>query len=406
MTESISPEFIPRPAKGLVQFELDGDLVLWGAGRIHRLDPVGSVVWAVMDGETTISDLARILTDLFRAEATAIERDLRILFRRLIQEGLLEVEADGMSTDFPRSTSGTAPFVGPGPLPKPAVLADFRWAHYSRRFRAISHDFCIRSTDVAIGRYIDKVLGALSAPGSARHVYSIVADDEPGGGRRYAIYLDDLGLVTVDDASSAVNHVLWHLNSEVIRSSQDHLLIHAAGAVSGDSAVVLPGPINAGKTTLVGGLVLDGFGLLTDELVALHLGTGRIDPYPRPLNVNASARSALLEMGLPKGRLDETLGQWHIEPLSIRPNALASPAMPRFVVTPRYEPGGETRLEFLSRWDALRILHGQCMNGEVQAAAGFTALVSLVSGSVCARLVSGALAPAVRLVRQLVESHV
>jgi hypothetical protein len=222
---------------------------------------------------------------------------------------------------------------------------------------------------------------------------------------RYRIYLDDEGLLAAPDAEVVARYVVWHVNHALIRASSDHVLVHAAGATSGGRALALPGEMNAGKTTLVAGLVMAGFGFLTDEIVALNMDTGLIDPYPRPLNIGSGSWEVLAELR-PADR-DEAepipRDMWHVDPSTIRPDAVAESAPLGFVMAPRFEKGTITRLEPLSRPEAVELLHRNTFNRHRLGSAGIRALISAVRQAQCSRLISGDLASAVATVRRFVE---
>src|SRR5207248_10581276 len=176
-------------------------------------------------------------------------------------------------------------------------------------------------------------------------------------------------------------------------------------ATIGRQAVVLPGDMNAGKTTLVAGLVLDNFGFLTDEVVALSLRTGLIDPYPRPLNIGLGSWEVLSSLRPSDRDEEDPLPEllWHVDPTSIRPDAVAGAASLRWVVAPRYERGSATEMQLLSRSDAVQLLHRQVFNGHQVGGSGIRALVSAVSRARCARLVIGDLGSAVAAVRRFLD---
>ena len=404
MRDDLTLESVPCPVASVLEEELDGELLLWHDGAMHRLDPVGAVVWRSLDGTGSLADVAADLASGFTVARADVERDLLALCARLARAGLLgdQPERPPLAPDEPT--------VGPGLRPGPAPLEHMAWAHTAGPFRGLAYEFAIRSTDAAIGRYLSRALGSLAlagrgaATGASRHVYSVIERPEPPA---YAVYLDDLDLVAVASPDRAIRHVLWHVNTEVIRRARDHVLVHAGGAVLGDSAVVLPGPINAGKTTLVAGLVRDGFGYLTDELVALHLGTGLLDPYPRPLNLSEGSWTAVPELRPPGWKPGNPLAprQWHVDLGAVRPGAVAAAAPPRFVIAPHFEPGAEAALEPLSRGAALELLMREAMNLHRHGDAAFRSLLDLVRRSVCARLRTGSLPGAVRLVRDVVEDH-
>jgi hypothetical protein len=393
---SLSGGFIPAPAPGVESCELDGERLVWRGASLHRLDAVGAAVWECFDGDTPVTEIARTLAEVFRAAEETVRRDVSALCTALFDEGLL----DGADPKSPY----LIPPLRPGHPPSRALSDSIDLPHVSGRFLAVHYDFGIRTNDARLASYFDRSLRSFAAGGTPSRWYSVVVDSRSTE-ERYRIYLDDEGLLAAPDAEVVARYVVWHVNHALIRASSDHVLVHAAGATSGGRALALPGEMNAGKTTLVAGLVMAGFGFLTDEIVALNMDTGLIDPYPRPLNIGSGSWEVLAELR-PADR-DEAepipRDMWHVDPSTIRPDAVAESAPLGFVMAPRFEKGTITRLEPLSRPEAVELLHRNTFNRHRLGSAGIRALISAVRQAQCSRLISGDLASAVATVRRFVE---
>ena len=84
------------PARSPDTFSLEYDsatLVYHVAtGAVHRLDPVGSVVWRFLDGATPIDELVQDLSTVFGADPEVVQADVNVLLGRLEESFLL---ADG-----------------------------------------------------------------------------------------------------------------------------------------------------------------------------------------------------------------------------------------------------------------------------------------------------------------------
>ncbi len=391
----LTVDFVPAPAPGVETCELDGERLVWQGATLHRLDAVGALVWECFDGRTTVGDIAQMLAEGFGETERDIQGDVSTLCAELIDEGLLQ----GGQPDSP----DPRPTIRPGRPPTVPLDPDDDLPYATGRFLALYHDFAIRTDDARLATYFDRSLRSFAATGSPGRWYSVVTGT--GARERYRIYLDGEGLLAAPDADTVARYLLWHVNYEVIRSSSGHLLVHAAGATSGGAAVVLPGEMNAGKTTLVAGLVLDGFKFLTDELVALNTSTGLIDPYPRPLNIGRGSWEALSSLR-PADRDEEDplpVLVWHVDPTSIRPDAVAQAAPLGWVIAPRFERGSPARLDPLSRPEAVELLHRHAFNRHRVGSTGIRALVGAVGRARCARLTSGDLAGAVASVRHFLE---
>ncbi len=388
-------DFVPAPATGVESCELDGELLVWLGAALHRLDALGALVWGCFDGRMAVGDISRMLAKEFGATEHDVQRDLSALCAELFDEGLLE----GGRPDTPEPR----PLIRPGRPPTIPLDPDAELPYVTGRFLALDHDFAIRTDDPRLATYFDRSLRSFGVTGSPARWYSVVTGAEAG--ERYRIYLDGEGLVGAPDADVVARYLLWHVNYEVIKATSAHLLVHAAGATIRGAAVVLPGEMNAGKTTLVAGLVLDGFKFLTDELVALNVSTGLVDPYPRPLNIGRGSWQALSRLRPADRDEEDPIPRlvWHVDATSIRPDAVAHSAPLRWVIAPRYERGSPTELQPLSRPEAIELLHRHAFNRRQLGSTGIRALVTAVSRARCTRLVNGDLPSAVACVRRFVE---
>lgn len=104
----MKPARAPAPAAEAVTVRMGDEVLVYHrqTGQVHRLDPIGAIVWQYLDGETTIEALAGDLASAFGADPGVVQRDVVQLLGRLGQAFLL---AEG-----PR----------PGPISEPHVLAN------------------------------------------------------------------------------------------------------------------------------------------------------------------------------------------------------------------------------------------------------------------------------------------
>jgi hypothetical protein len=214
----------------------------------------------------------------------------------------------------------------------------------------------------------------------------------------YEVHLDAVRLLRTRAKSIAFQSLLWHANRQAIEHSHDSVLVHAAAAAFAGTALVLPGPMGAGKSTLVAALVRSGLAYLTDEVVAIDPGSGLIRPYPKYVSL-AGDRAGAAPPAVREYLGDASL----VPPDALRPGAAArEPATPRFVVTPRYEPGATAALEPLRPAAALAALAQHTFHLETDAARSLEVLASVVEQSACYQLVSGDVPSATSLLLHLV----
>jgi HprK-related kinase A len=274
-------------------------------------------------------------------------------------------------------------------------------AYGTARFRALGLDFSVEVDDDALGRYLDRVYRPLAVPGTAEHHYRVTTRDRDGMPTTRLLF-DGEEVVELEDGSLALAYLVWHVNRQVVALTET-LLLHAAAAEHGGSAVVLPAPQESGKTTLVAGLVRAGARYVTDEAVALDLDTLVVQPYPKPMSIDPGSWSVLGDLA-PDGaeaiRLFQSR-QWHVAADDIRPGAVAEPCRAALVVFPTYSAGSATELRPIPRAEAVRQLALNSFNFTRFGRRGFEAVVRLTMTAGCYELSVGDLDDAVATVLSL-----
>jgi hypothetical protein len=83
---------VPRPKPGVADAEIDGERVLYDPDTraIARLDQVGTLLWAALDGEGTVSDLAGDVASAFDIDKGEALRGVLRLLEELDRGGFLE----------------------------------------------------------------------------------------------------------------------------------------------------------------------------------------------------------------------------------------------------------------------------------------------------------------------------
>jgi hypothetical protein len=276
-----------------------------------------------------------------------------------------------------------------------ARLNERSWPRVSRPYRALDLEFSVRTASADLSDYLESILEPLAAGRSAgrlQQVFSVVDDGERFK-RRYAVYRDGQPIIRTPSEPQALLYLLWQLNRAVVTASDRYLLVHAAAATYGGSAILLPASMNAGKTTLVAGLVQRGFGYLTDEAAAIDPQTLMVDPFPKPLSIELGSWEALeaLRPALDQRFMRFAEDQWYVVPDAIRPGAVAVPSEPRLIVTPRFEPAAKTTIEPMSRAEGVLMLAENSFNFASHKGAGLETLAAVVRKCTCYRLTSGSL---------------
>ena len=281
--------------------------------------------------------------------------------------------------------------------------------HRTARFRALEWDFAVETDHPLLSAYCERVFGALRVPGDAEHWYTIrVADASgpEGAAARCRLELDGDLLEDTDDPARPFSVMVWHINRAVIATGDDaYVLLHASAAAIDGTAVVMPGDMEVGKTTLVTALVRSGLQYLTDECVAVDPANGELRAFPRSLSLDPGSWPLFPDL---EPVVDPALarflpGQWQIPPDEIWPGAAIARARASVVVFPRYEAGAGVSLTEIARADALVTLAGCAFNLHSAPERNLAALGEVVRGSRCFTLVYDDLAAAVTRITALVR---
>jgi HprK-related kinase A len=198
----------------------------------------------------------------------------------------------------------------------------------------------------------------------------------------------------------------WAINYCVFTRPNQYLLLHAGVVERGGHALLLPGQPGAGKTTITAGLTLNGWRLLSDEVGMVPPGTRNLLPVPRPLSLKGESIDIIRRfsseavIGPPaEGTKKGTVA--HMRPPSESVARATEPAVPRWIVFPRFEGGAAAELRRVSRADALLRVGREAFNYSLLGAAGFETLADLVEGCDCYELTFGELGEALECLGEL-----
>lgn len=175
----------------------------------------------------------------------------------------------------------------------------------------------------------------------------------------------------------------WGLNWCVTSHFHQWISVHAAVLERGGRAVILPAPPGSGKSTLCAALMFHGWRLLSDELTLLEPESGHVVPSPRPISLK-NASIDVIGARYPQGVLgplayDTQKGT--VAHLKVLPDSLArasEPALPAWVVFPKYERDSALLVQARSKSATVVELARNSFNQHVHGRAGFEALVRLV----------------------------
>ncbi len=79
--------------EGIAWREIDGEAVLVNVRRdeVMHLNPVAAFLWSLLDGERSLGDVARAITEEFEVDAATAEADAISFAAELLERGAVEV---------------------------------------------------------------------------------------------------------------------------------------------------------------------------------------------------------------------------------------------------------------------------------------------------------------------------
>jgi HprK-related kinase A len=212
--------------------------------------------------------------------------------------------------------------------------------------------------------------------------------------RRYSIFANDEVAFTQRRSREVLPYTEWAINSRIMRSDDQRLLIHAASVSRAGRSVILAAYSCGGKSTLTAALVARGWGYLCDEFAVIDCESLHAHPLPRAMCIKSGSFPIVRRLGLPlwqrrhyvksfKGRVA------YIRPSDLPNGAIGSPAPVRAVIFPEYHAAKQPSLVPMSRAEATMQLAELAFNAHRLGGQSVEMISQLVRGARCYRLRSG-----------------
>jgi HprK-related kinase A len=192
----------------------------------------------------------------------------------------------------------------------------------------------------------------------------------------------------------------WGLNWCISAHCHQYLIVHAAVVERSGHALLLPAPPGSGKSTLCAALIHRGWRLLSDELALLDVERRVVLPLGRPVSLK-NASIGVIRRFVPEAILGETVHDTlkgsvaHLKPPADAVHRVKEPAVPRWIVMPRYRPAAPARFTKLPKAHAFMQLADSSFNYHLHGRRGFELLADLVQSCECFEFAYGVLDEAV-----------
>src|SRR5712692_8378279 len=118
----------------------------------------------------------------------------------------------------------------------------------SQTYRMLQYGFRVEYDDPRVGELVNGLLGWFRLRGAnGLPTYSL--KHSPRGGTMLG-YLNGRRFHEAATVGGLITRLLWRLNSEALKRTRTHILVHAAAASWSGRGIILPAAMESGKTTL------------------------------------------------------------------------------------------------------------------------------------------------------------
>jgi HprK-related kinase A len=201
----------------------------------------------------------------------------------------------------------------------------------------------------------------------------------------------------------------WGLNWCISSQCHQYLSIHAAAIERDGYAAILPAPPGSGKSTLTAALVHRGWRLLSDELALVSRRDGLLVAIARPVNLKNQSIDIIRAfepaavIGTPAKETSKgTVAHMRAPEDSVR--RVNEPAMPAWVVFPKYQAGSSACLTPMPKGEGFMELAEGAFNYSALGEEGFRVLANVIDRCKCYRFVYSNLDEAVEVFASLQPS--
>ena len=224
-------------------------------------------------------------------------------------------------------------------------------------------------------------------------------------GRRPGTFSSRIKVCTPTEYSSLFELVAG-MERTVLSAAYSHMDapgVHAGAVTRNGLTILIPGNPGSGKTSLVLGLLLNGWTLLSDEIAPVDTKTSQIGPFPRALWIKPGGMDVVVGVDskglLGKPEVARRIGGVHcVTPTAFPVAADGETSSVTSVVFPSVDRNLEARIDSVPRSEALGRLMDLTFNRDRFPGGGMDLLGDLVAGADCYTLTSGSLRHSVDLV--------
>lgn len=260
-------------------------------------------------------------------------------------------------------------------------------------FAALEHRFRVRCDHPGVAERLRTVLEPLASDADDDAVVSYELIVDRSGRGPFELWRDDELVVSSERPPLPYAHLLQQINHHAnLLTAHTSTVLHSAAAIGRDGPILLPAPMESGKSTLVTEMVLNGWAYLTDELVALAPETCRVRAFPRSISLDRGSWPLFpqLEPHVDAATRRRMPAQWQVPPSTIGRIGTGG-RLPAAIVTHGYDPTRPTELTELDPVECLRRLIRCCFSFDGHVERDLGVLAALIDRTPCFELTVGTL---------------
>lgn len=180
----------------------------------------------------------------------------------------------------------------------------------------------------------------------------------------YTVCENDSTTMQSETLCKSLDHIEWSITKKILQTHRHLLQVHAAALAYEEKALVIVGPSGAGKSSLALSLLLQGWKLLSDEIVFIDPSSYRIFSFPRNLHISSETLMHFpeLDTGNNMSTCTDASGKSRINTALFRGTGTTLSAHPWCLVFPDHRPDYVTALTPLGKTASLALLTVQTIN--------------------------------------------
>ena len=398
------PNMKLRP--GLTLFELEQDVIVFSeaAQCLVALNASAAFVFRALQEDMPHAKLVQALVSEGLATAQDAAHWVDTTLAALSSHGMLaDGHAPAPSRQSTEDDGYAARRLAEIPPYAPFVAAT------ERRYRLLDTCALMRFAMVEQAERVDAVLGHLAAEHDAEPTMILDIHGlnlQRRGPVRSYIYRDRAPFeftTGLHRLAPAVKQALWQ---SAISAHDFQFYFHAGVVGLGQSCVLLPAAAGSGKSSVTAALTHRGFKYFSDEVALIERGTFLVPPVPLAICVKRPGWDLIaryfpeIQSAMTHQRMDRKIVRYVPPPAGAiqHDSALVS-----HIIFPRYDENGTTKLEPVTRSEAMRRLMDECLARRQLDRASVRELIRWIEGIKCFALNFSSLDQAAELVANCVK---